>query len=269
MLSKTSDDKGNNSSHLEKWMQSQLDIVASDEPGMELLSEEWTEEMVRKRSEELRLIDSQGNMTHRSEINRDGCRCEDLNHLSDQEQSPSKSTTTESQVTIMFIRSKNYSYQIKQFYQITVRSSPLVPETVPVCRQCHKNCFNLTNGDLSNKDDHVVVNNHLKHNNNTSQKQIGKNDNKDNDWQPLVLMGLSALNPAARLVKLDPFSASVPQISIAPPTPENSARNQKSNTDFQNNDHSCNCNHSAEVPTKGFCRFFELILNQQCFSSTI
>lgn len=55
------------------------------EPEIEM----WTLEMVRKRSEELQLLDNK-----RSES-----RCEEV-ILSDHEQSPSKSTTTESQVSL-------------------------------------------------------------------------------------------------------------------------------------------------------------------------
>lgn len=58
------------------------------EPEIEM----WTLEMVRKRSEELQLLDTQPNKRSES-------RCEEI-ILSDHEQSPSKSTTTESQVSL-------------------------------------------------------------------------------------------------------------------------------------------------------------------------
>ena len=96
-LSKNNSGKGN-AIHLEKWMKGQLDADIADEAELEPLSEEWTEEMLRKRSQELQLIDSQGNITFRNETRRNESRCDDLN-LSDHDQSPSKSTTTESQVS--------------------------------------------------------------------------------------------------------------------------------------------------------------------------
>lgn len=65
------------------------------EPEMEI----WTLEMVKKRSEELQLLDSQGII--KAEVNRGESRCEEL-ILSEYDQSPSKSTTTESQVTFIF-----------------------------------------------------------------------------------------------------------------------------------------------------------------------
>ncbi|XP_044258396.1 uncharacterized protein LOC123007266 isoform X2 [Tribolium madens] len=205
-------------------MQKQIDALiehkckqlSKNNSGKELepLSEEWTEEMLRKRSEELQLIDAQGNVTC-NDTKRIESRCED-NNLSDHDQSPSKSTTTESQVT--------------------VRSSPLVPETVPVCRQCHKNCLPSVNNNVKS----------ARSNNNTenSKEKKDENDNKDDDdWRPLLLMGLSAINPAASLVKLDPFSTPIPQINVAPPTPESSTKTG-STSDQKQKDGSCSCRNS-------------------------
>ncbi|XP_064212402.1 uncharacterized protein PsGEF isoform X3 [Tribolium castaneum] len=204
-------------------MQKQIDALiehkckqlSKNNSGKELepLSEEWTEEMLRKRSEELQLIDAQGNVTSRNDTRRIESRCED-NNLSDHDQSPSKSTTTESQVT--------------------VRSSPLVPETVPVCRQCHKNCLPSVNNSVKS----------ARSNNNTENPKKDENDNKDeDDWRPLLLMGLSAINPAASLVKLDPFSTPIPQINVAPPTPESSTKTG-STSDQKQKDGSCSCRNS-------------------------
>ncbi|XP_008201022.1 uncharacterized protein PsGEF isoform X2 [Tribolium castaneum] len=211
-LSKNNSGKGN-AIHLEKWMKGHLDSDIADEAELEPLSEEWTEEMLRKRSEELQLIDAQGNVTSRNDTRRIESRCED-NNLSDHDQSPSKSTTTESQVT--------------------VRSSPLVPETVPVCRQCHKNCLPSVNNSVKS----------ARSNNNTENPKKDENDNKDeDDWRPLLLMGLSAINPAASLVKLDPFSTPIPQINVAPPTPESSTKTG-STSDQKQKDGSCSCRNS-------------------------
>lgn len=100
----------------------------------------------------------------------------------------------------------------------------MVPEPVPVCRQCHKNCLS------SHKN---------------TKNDVNPNKNEDDDvWRPLLLMGLSAINPAASLLQMDPFS-SLPEINIAPPTPEISNEQQ----------HNCNCrpeintnfNHSIDL----------------------
>lgn len=89
-LSKTCNNKGG-AIHLEQWMKGQLGNRRSDSPDEEPEPEVWTEEELRKRTAELKLSDS--NITQN---NKDD-RCEEL-ILSDHEQSPSRSTTTESQV---------------------------------------------------------------------------------------------------------------------------------------------------------------------------
>lgn len=65
--------------------------------------ETWSEDMLRKRSEELQILDFQG---IKIEIRRNESRCEELT-LSDQDQSPSRSTTTESQVIILHINQRS------------------------------------------------------------------------------------------------------------------------------------------------------------------
>lgn len=83
-------------------MKGQLEGDHVDLPEMEPLSEQdWTEEMLRKRSEELQLIDCQGNITYPIETKGSESHVEDL-VLSDHDISPSKSTTTESQVPSTF-----------------------------------------------------------------------------------------------------------------------------------------------------------------------
>lgn len=98
-LSKSSFNSKCNAIHLEKWMKGELlepPYVEPDEPdGVE----EWTEEMVMNRSRELNLLDCQGNlvMAHGGETcRRSETRCEEYTVS---EHSPSKSTTTESQVS--------------------------------------------------------------------------------------------------------------------------------------------------------------------------
>lgn len=80
-------------------MKGQLEGDQVELPEMEQLAEQdWTEEMLRKRSEELQLIDCQGNITYPIETKASESHGEDLMVLSDHDHSPSKSTTTESQV---------------------------------------------------------------------------------------------------------------------------------------------------------------------------
>lgn len=96
-LSKTSSNKGG-AIHLEQWMKGQLGHGRSDTPETEPEPELWTEEELRKRSEELQLVNTRPVLTHQDEFNKDdNNRCEEL-VLSDHEHSPSRSTTTESQV---------------------------------------------------------------------------------------------------------------------------------------------------------------------------
>lgn len=85
-----------NAIHLEKWMKGHLE-VGSSAADLEPMTEEWTPERLRKRSEELHLIDCQGNVICR---NKDSKKVELISeevHVSDTERSPSKSTS-ESQV---------------------------------------------------------------------------------------------------------------------------------------------------------------------------
>lgn len=80
-------------------MKGQLDNESTaDTPEMEPVYEEWTEEMLRQRSKELQLIDEEGNIRSKVEASRID-RIEEV-IFSDHEQSPSKSTTTESQVSL-------------------------------------------------------------------------------------------------------------------------------------------------------------------------
>lgn len=92
----------------------------------------------------------------------------------------------------------------------------------------------------------------------------------DDDWRPLMLMGLSAINPAVSLVKLDPFAAPVPKISIVPPTPDNlSIKNttndnnnyKNNNNQSNNNNNNCNCSSTTNVTKVTKPQVTELILN--------
>lgn len=117
-----------------------------------------------------------------------------------------------------------------------MRSSPVTNETLPVCKQCHKTC--LTNIDVKN--DNV-----RKLNNNSETREVNYNianmaSEQQDDWQPLMLMGLNAASPAAALVRLDPFCTPLPQISVVPPTPESSVKNSR-NPDNTPKEQMCNC----------------------------
>lgn len=88
-----------NAIHLEKWMKGQLDREGPEDAVDLEPVEEWTAEMLRKRSQELQLIDEEGNIKSKGDNRRVENRMEEV-LFSDHEQSPSKSTTTESQVNI-------------------------------------------------------------------------------------------------------------------------------------------------------------------------
>lgn len=69
-----------------------------------------------------------------------------------------------------------------------MRSSPLIPETVPVCRQCHKNCLSSNgtmNGSLKNYTDCNSRNGSER----VENSNRDGNDNDNNQWQHSLLMG--------------------------------------------------------------------------------
>lgn len=98
-LSKASGGSKGNAIHLEQWMKGELgrhqqpESPELEEPELEV----WTEEMFRKRTEELHVLDRKA--PNKNEIARAESRCEEM-VLSDQEHSPSRSTTTDSQVRL-------------------------------------------------------------------------------------------------------------------------------------------------------------------------
>lgn len=98
-LSKTCNNKGG-AIHLEQWMKSQLGNRRSESPEDEPEPEVWTEEELRKRTAELKLSDCHTTSTIRNDKDD---RCEEL-LLSDHDQSPSRSTTTESQVIKVYCK---------------------------------------------------------------------------------------------------------------------------------------------------------------------
>lgn len=111
-----------------------------------------------------------------------------------------------------------------------MRSSPLVPETVPVCKKCHKTCrthsnstpTNINSNNNNNVDHSRCYLDSPRNTNSLRSTNLNENQNEEDlcdDFGRLMLLGLSAVNPAASLVKLDPFSP-VPKISVVPPTPD-------------------------------------------------
>ncbi|CAG9817963.1 unnamed protein product [Phaedon cochleariae] len=214
-----------NSVHLEQWMKGELnaETMPASPPDLEPLLEDWTEEMVRMRSEELQLVDAEGNLKSKGDLRRNEGTCEEASTC-DLEHSPSKSTTTESQVT--------------------VRSSPLVPETVPVCRQCHKNCLS-SNGTVNSVQNFDDCNSNRASDTRLDNMDKDKNQNKDDSWQTFFLLGMMS-NPAATLVNMDPFSMpAVPQISIVSATPENSIT-RSACSDDKIEENSCQCQYQND-----------------------
>ncbi|GJQ85862.1 hypothetical protein Trydic_g15320 [Trypoxylus dichotomus] len=226
--------------HLEQWMKGQLGsaIVTSQTeleatPEEENMFEVWTDEMLRKRSEELQLMINEKNIAADKENARCESRIEEI-IISDIDCSPSRSTTSESQVT--------------------VRSSPVVPETLTVCKQCHRTCLTNQNGasiyaSNNNSERTITPNNNPDSNNVNNDNKISttyhaNNVRSEEDWRPLVLMGLNAANPTTTLVKMDPFSAPVPRISIMPPTPD-CTRKVNNSEEYLNNSTNCNCQETA------------------------
>lgn len=92
----------------------------------------------------------------------------------------------------------------------------------------------------SNWDLNKNVNSDCQENNNTNTTNNLPNEANE-DWYPLMLMGLSAFNPTASLMQLDPFSVPLPEISVVPPTPDTSIKNAGNEEgDFKKSN--CNCN---------------------------
>ncbi|XP_055538201.1 uncharacterized protein LOC129725873 isoform X1 [Wyeomyia smithii] len=141
-MNKTGVPKGS-ALHLAQWMKGQLDkqVVESDpiDSDPEQTIEEWSLEQVTNRSKELKLVDTDGNLCKTlngagSNMKLTDAHLEDSSTYDgdDDNRSVSKSTTSDS--------------------QITVRSSPLSNkvDTISVCRQCHKNCKSRINSPSSN-----------------------------------------------------------------------------------------------------------------------
>ncbi|XP_048482039.1 uncharacterized protein LOC105393719 isoform X2 [Plutella xylostella] len=106
--------------HLQRWMTQLPESEEMDPPDQEM--ETWSVEELRKRSKELNLLDVA------ELIPSAGDKGTSPGEKKDVDRSPSKSSNSGS--------------------QITVRTSPVVVDTIPVCRQCHKKCLSKPNSPL-------------------------------------------------------------------------------------------------------------------------
>lgn len=139
-------------------------------------------------------------------------------------------------------------------FQVTVRSSPVVPETLTVCKQCHRTCLTNQNGasifaSNNNSERTFTSNNNPNSNLNKTTRNHSEHVLNEDDWRPLVLMGLNAVNPAVSLLKFDPFSAPLPKISVLPPTPDCARKSDYHNEETANN---INCNCKGVISVSNF-----------------
>ncbi|XP_045489999.1 uncharacterized protein LOC111000695 isoform X1 [Pieris rapae] len=112
--------------HLQRWMTQLPEAEELDppEPDMEM----WSIEELRKRSKELNLLDVAELVEHHEKKETKEVKETPPVEKKENEHSPSKSSNSGS--------------------QITVRTSPVVVDTLPVCRQCHKKCLSKPNSPL-------------------------------------------------------------------------------------------------------------------------
>ncbi|XP_058054825.1 uncharacterized protein LOC131206324 [Anopheles bellator] len=163
--------------HLAQWMKGQLDkqVIESDpiDSDPEQNIEEWSAEQVTNRSKELNLVDSNGTvqmLAANSNGNEESAGdpqppADDSSTFEegDDNKSVSKSTTSDS--------------------QITVRSSPLSNkvDTISVCRQCHKTCKNrlssLSNNSLTVQHSQSTVTNRCCVSTSTTDSSLNKSPN--------------------------------------------------------------------------------------------
>ncbi|XP_072935296.1 uncharacterized protein PsGEF isoform X2 [Epargyreus clarus] len=116
--------------HLQRWMTQLPEAEELDppEPDMEM----WSVEELRKRSRELNLLEVADIAANHAE-NKETSFIE----KKENDRSPSKSSNSGS--------------------QITVRTSPVVVDTIPVCRQCHKKCLSKPNSPLISQKEPPVL----------------------------------------------------------------------------------------------------------------
>ncbi|VVC92444.1 unnamed protein product [Leptidea sinapis] len=115
--------------HLQRWMTQLSEAEELDAPESDM--EMWSVEELRKRSRELNLLEVAEIIENNDHKNSTPVEKKENEH------SPSKSSNSGS--------------------QITVRTSPVVVDTIPVCRQCHKKCLSKPNSPLNSQQDHNLT----------------------------------------------------------------------------------------------------------------
>ncbi|XP_053600694.1 uncharacterized protein PsGEF isoform X4 [Plodia interpunctella] len=115
--------------HLQRWMTQLPEAEEMDPPEADM--EMWSVEELRKRSKELNLLEVADLVTNHNE-NKGSSPAD----KKENDRSPSKSSNSGS--------------------QITVRTSPVVVDTIPVCRQCHKKCLSKPNSPLVSQKESIA-----------------------------------------------------------------------------------------------------------------
>ncbi|XP_053664906.1 uncharacterized protein LOC128714053 [Anopheles marshallii] len=169
--------------HLAQWMKGQLNkqIIESDpidsEP--EQLVEDWSVEQVNNRSKELNLVDADGS-PYRSASHCNGTS----NGIVGKNNGPASQPTTDDNSAFEDDDdNKSVSKSTTSDSQITVRSSPLSNklDTISVCRQCHKNCKSRLNSPSSNsltvQHSHSTPSNRCCLSNSTTGSSLNKSPN--------------------------------------------------------------------------------------------
>ncbi|XP_069365975.1 uncharacterized protein PsGEF isoform X6 [Maniola hyperantus] len=112
--------------HLQRWMTQLPEAEELDppEPDMEM----WSVEELRKRSKELNLLEVAELIENNTKNENRESTVVNRVEKKENDRSPSKSSNSGS--------------------QITVRTSPVVVDSIPVCRQCHKKCLSKPNSPL-------------------------------------------------------------------------------------------------------------------------
>ncbi|XP_041974629.1 uncharacterized protein LOC121729951 isoform X2 [Aricia agestis] len=109
--------------HLQRWMTQLPEAEELDPPEPDM--ETWSVDELRKRSRELNLLEVAELVENKAAS---GPKDTSPPEKKENDRSPSKSSNSGS--------------------QITVRTSPVVVDTIPVCRQCHKKCLSKPNSPL-------------------------------------------------------------------------------------------------------------------------
>uniref|UniRef100_A0A182K2Z4 Uncharacterized protein n=1 Tax=Anopheles christyi TaxID=43041 RepID=A0A182K2Z4_9DIPT len=169
--------------HLAQWMKGQLNkqIIESDpiDSDPEQLVEDWSIEQVTSRSKELNLVDSDGS-PYRSASQCNGTSNETMiknNTTTDQPPADDNSACEDED------DNKSVSKSTTSDSQITVRSSPLSNklDTISMCRQCLKNCKSRLNSPSSNsltvQHSHSTSSNRCCMSNSTTGSSLDKSPN--------------------------------------------------------------------------------------------